>query len=178
MKCERCKGDGRMIGGDLVDGAGKVIGKATGWGQCDSCKGTGQRTIVVVEPPDLETVIAAGYGSEVAAAIVAREQAKAGRGEKPYGPNDPSLEEWGGTPTPIAIPDAPAPPAAMAAAPPASVFEYGQSVALISGGPIMKITALLGDEVACEWPILGEDAKPTGGVNSRAFAVSSLKPVV
>ena len=92
MKCEKCKGDGRMIGGRIdgpqVDGKPTKI-PATAWGQCDACKGSGQRTIMVVAPPDLETVIAAGYSPEAAAVIVAEEAAKAERGEKPYGPNDP-----------------------------------------------------------------------------------------
>lgn len=171
MKCEKCKGDGRMIGGKLKNGE-----TATGWGTCDACDGTGQRTIEVVEPPSIEEVIAAGYTPEAAAAIVAEEQAKAGRGERPYGPNDPT-SPWG-TPTKTAVPDPPKPEAvngAIAAA--LQKFDLGQKVALIAGGPIMTVTSDLGDEVACEWPILDGDGKPAGK-ESRAFAVASLKPIV
>ena len=42
-------------------------------------------------PPTLETVIAAGYSPEVAASIVAEEQAKAAAGYPPYGTNKPTL---------------------------------------------------------------------------------------
>ena len=175
MKCEKCKGDGRMIGG-LIDGP-QVDGKptkipATGWGQCDACKGSGERTIMVVAPPDLATVMESGYSSEAAAVIVAEEAARAERGEKPYGPNDP-VAKWG-TPAPAVIPEPP-PPAQAPAPPP--VFALGQEVALISGGPKMIVTALLGDEVACEWPEMDPDGKEVGK-QSRAFAVTSLKAVV
>lgn len=43
----------------------------------------------VVEPPTLETVIAAGYPGAVAAKIVAQEQEKFEKGYKPYGDNEP-----------------------------------------------------------------------------------------
>lgn len=42
------------------------------------------------QPPSLATVVAAGYKPEVAAGIVAAEQAKAAAGEKPYGDKEPS----------------------------------------------------------------------------------------
>ena len=41
----------------------------------------------------------------------------------------------------------------------------------------MIVTALLGDEVACEWPEMDPDGKEVGK-QSRAFAVTSLKAVV
>ena len=171
MKCEKCKGDGRMIGGKLGDGT-----TAIGWGKCDACDGTGQRSITVVEPPDLETVIAKGYSPEAAAVIVKQEQDKAGRGERPYGPNDPT-SPWG-TPSKEIFPDPPTPevPAGtMAAA--LQKFEIGQHVALISGGPVMTVTADLGDEYACEWTIMDDNGKPAGK-DSRAFAATSLKSIV
>lgn len=172
MKCEKCKGDGRMIGGKLGDGS-----TAIGWGTCDACNGTGQRSITVVEPPDLETVIAAGYSKSAAAVIVAEEQAKAERGERPYGPNDPDPARWG-MPSKEIIPDPPAPelPAGTVAAA-FQKFTVGQHVALISGGPVMTVTADLGDEYACEWPIMDDNGKPAGK-DSRAFAAASLKPIV
>ncbi len=185
MKCEKCKGDGRMIGG-LVDAQGPrdpKTGQATtiqvpsaGWGKCDACKGTGLRSIVVCEPPTLDEVISKGYSPEAAAVIVQQEQDKAGRGERPYGPNDPT-SPWG-TPQREIIPEAPAPEGqsgTLAAA--LQKFELGQHVALISGGPVMTVTADLGDEYACEWPILDDNGKPAGK-DSRAFAAASLKPIV
>ncbi len=175
MKCEKCKGDGRMIGGKLKDGT-----TAIGWGACDSCNGTGQRSITVVEPPDIDTVIAAGYSREAAAVIVAEEQEKAGRGERPYGPNEPT-SKWD-TPSREVYPDPPAPdvPAGATGTLAASLqkFQLGQKVALISGGPVMTVTADLGDEVACEWPTFDLDGKPNGGKDSRVFAVAVLKPIV
>lgn len=171
MKCEKCKGDGRMIGGKLSDGS-----TAIGWGQCDACAGTGRRSITVVEPPDLATVLAAGYSPEAAAAIVAEEQGKAERGERPYGPNDPT-GRWG-TPSKEIIPDLPAPEPTGTLAAALQQFIIGQHVALISGGPVMTVTADLGDEYACEWPMFGDDGKPNGGRDSRVFAAAVLKPIV
>jgi len=168
MKCEKCKGDGRMIGGKLGDGT-----TAIGWGKCDACAGTGQRKIVVYEVPTVEEVVAQGYTPEEAAVIVRQEQGKAGR---PYGPNDPT-SPWG-TPSKEIIPEPPAletPVGSMAAA--LQQFEVGQKVALISGGPVMTVTADLGDEYACEWPILDGDGHRIG-TDSRAFAGASLKPIV
>ena len=171
MKCEKCKGDGRMIGGKLSDGS-----TAIGWGQCDVCDGTGQRKIVVYEVPTIDEVVAQGYTPEEAAVIVRQEQDKAGRGERPYGPNDPT-SPWG-TPSKEIIPEPPAPETqagSMAAA--LQQFTVGQHVALISGGPVMTVTADLGDEYACEWPIL-DDAGKVAGKDARAFAAASLKPIV
>lgn len=179
MRCEKCKGDGRMIGG-LVDAPGPhnttIQVAASGWGECDACKGTGQRSITVVEPPTIEYVIAKGYSPEAAAVIVQQEQDKAGRGERPYGPNDPT-SPWG-TPSREIIPDPPAqesPAGTLSAA--LQKFDVGQKVALIAGGPVMAVTADLGDECACEWPIFDGDGKEAGK-ESRAFAVTSLKPIV
>ncbi len=171
MNCEKCKGDGRMIGGKLKDGS-----TAAGWGTCDRCQGTGQRSITVVEPPTIEDVIAAGYTPEEAAVIVRQEQDKAGRGERPYGPNDPT-SPWG-TPSREIIPDAPAPESSGTIAAALQKFTVGQKVALISGGPVMTVTADLGDEYACEWPIIDPESGKMAGKDARAFAGASLKPIV
>lgn len=179
MKCEKCKGDGRMIGG-LVDAPGPnrttIQVASSGWGKCDACKGTGQRSITVVEPPDLATVLKAGYSPEAAAVIVQQEQDKAGRGERPYGPNDPK-SPWGTPSREITTdPRAPESPRGILAVA-LQKFEVGQKVALIAGGPVMTVTADLGDECACEWPMFDGDGKEAGR-ESRAFAVASLKPIV
>ncbi len=77
MKCPRCKGEGRVVGG-------------TNWVRCEVCAGKGEvEGTPPAVPPTLAQVTAAGYSNEAAAAIVSIEQRKFEAGEKPYGPNDP-----------------------------------------------------------------------------------------
>jgi uncharacterized protein YodC (DUF2158 family) len=179
MNCPKCKGDGRMIGG-LVDAPGPnrttIKVAAQGWGQCDACQGTGRRSVTVYEPPTIAEVMAKGFSKAAAAVIVQQEQDKAGRGERPYGPNEPT-SPWG-TQSREIIPEPPDPEPTGDLAAALQQFTIGQHVALISGGPVMTITADLGDEYACEWPIFGDDGKPNGGRDSRVFAAAVLKPIV
>lgn len=71
--------EGRVIEAKDHIQHGRIIGKKV------------REDATIVEPPTLETVMAAGYPGHVAEKIVAQEQEKAAKGYKPYGDIEPPV---------------------------------------------------------------------------------------
>lgn len=119
------------------------------WVVCDLCHGTGEAAGADLKLMD--AIISAGYSHGEAADIVAK-----GTG----------------------IPEAPTYTLGQAVAVSAP-FSIGQDVRGKSNGQEMVVTAIMGDEVACEWitSTPTADGGTVDGMASGVFSPQSLEPV-
>ncbi len=144
------------------------VNSGGGWTKCEMCGGSAEvEGVAAARVPTVETVMSGGgYTREQAQAIVALEQRKADRGEKPYGTNDPLPMVWNAS--------------ANATFLPLKKSDILPGITLVKmrqgDGTIMTVTADMKDgEVACEWKVV--DDKGNAGKNSGVFRIASLDAI-